>query len=69
MEFSLVLEDSFVQIAGHADIESVAPAGYDVSEVVAFAHGENHTSGFAEKQTQVLRLPATSLRSVYGRSG
>ena len=68
VQLSLVLEYPFAQIASYAYyayIESVTPAGHDVSKIIAFLHGETILRVIDEKQPQVLRLP--SLR--YGRSG
>ena len=39
MEFAFVCEDAALQIAGHADVEGVAAAGYDVGVVELFVHG------------------------------
>jgi hypothetical protein len=36
-----VLEDSFHQIAGHANVERMTSAGNNVREIVSFVHGEN----------------------------
>jgi hypothetical protein len=37
----LVLKDALPQIAGHTDIERVAPAGYYVREIDFLVHGKN----------------------------
>src|ERR1700733_4104994 len=39
VEFAFVGEDAALQIAGHADVEGVAAAGYDVGVIELFVHG------------------------------
>jgi hypothetical protein len=61
VEFHLMFEDSFVEIARHANVKCEAPAGHDLAVVVAFVHWNvsetrHYRLGGQEKQMQVLRL-------------
>ena len=53
-----VLEDSFQQIAGHADIKRMASASHDVREIDLFVHGENLTQSVDESKQFALRRPS-----------
>jgi hypothetical protein len=35
-----MLEDTLQQIAGHADVKCVTPAGHDIGKIIALFHGE-----------------------------
>jgi hypothetical protein len=52
----LVFEDSLQQIAGHADVKSVAAARNDVRAIDVFLHWVNLRWLVDEEQPQVLRL-------------
>jgi hypothetical protein len=40
MELDLVLEYTFVKVAGHSDVKGAAAARNDVCEIATFVHGE-----------------------------
>jgi hypothetical protein len=61
--FSFMLEYAFVQIAGNSDVQSVAAAGHDVTEIRALMHGcmlRGIKSARSDKQPQILPLPLRS---------
>jgi hypothetical protein len=58
-----MLEDPLQQIAGHADIKRVAPAGQDVGKIDLLFHGENLTQIVRDGKPFVLRRWLFLMRS------
>jgi len=51
----LVLEDSLEQVAGHADVERVAPASHNIREIDLLFHGENVAQAIDDGKRFALR--------------